>query len=51
MGLERAQKACHYIGQVQPKVIIYINFVDLESLMLHSEFKDHRTSGSGVKDF
>ena len=31
-------------------VIIYINFVELESLMLHAKFQDHRTSGSG-EDF
>ena len=34
------------IGQGQPRVIIYINFVELESPMLH-----HRTSGSGKEDF
>ena len=28
-------------------VIIYINFVDLESLMLLAKFQDHQTSGSG----
>ena len=31
-------------------VIIYTNFVELESLMMHAKFQDHRTSGSG-KDF
>ena len=30
-----------------PRVIIYINFVELESLMLHAKFQDNRTSGSG----
>ena len=35
------------IGQGQPRVIIYINFVDIESPMLHAKFQDHRTSGSG----
>ena len=39
------------IGQGQPRVIIYINFVELESLMLHVKFQDHRTSGSGEEDF
>ena len=29
-------------------VIIYIYFVELESLMLHAKFQDHRTSGSSV---
>ena len=32
-------------------VIIYINFVELESSMLHAKFQDHRTSGSGEEDF
>ena len=35
------------IGRGQPRFIIYINFVELESLMLHPKFQDHRTSGSG----
>ena len=39
------------IGQGQPRVIIYINFVKLESPMLHAKFQDHRTSGSGEEDF
>ena len=39
------------IGQGQPRVIIYINFVELESPMLHAKFQDHRTSGSGEEDF
>ena len=38
------------IGQGQPRVIIYINFVELESPMLRAKFQDHRTSGSG-EDF
>ena len=32
-------------------VTIYINFVELESQMLHLKFQDHRTSGSGEEDF
>ena len=32
-------------------VIIYINFVELESPMLHAKLQDHRTSGSGEEDF
>ena len=35
------------IGQSQPSVIIYINFVELGSPMLHAKFQDHTTSGSG----
>ena len=38
------------IGQGQPRVIIYMNFVELESPMLHAKFQDHRNSGSG-EDF
>ena len=32
-------------------VIIYINFVELESQMLHAKFQDHRTSGFGGEYF
>ena len=32
-------------------VIIYINFVELESPMLHAKFQDHRTFGSGEEYF
>ena len=39
------------IGQGQPRVIIYINFVELEYPMLHAEFQVHRTSSSGENDF
>ena len=28
------------VMQVQPRVIIYINFEELESLMLHAKFQD-----------
>ena len=31
--------------------IIYINFVELESLMLHAKFQDHMTSCSGGEFF
>ena len=34
------------IDQGQPSVIIYINFVELESPMLDARFQDHRASGS-----
>ena len=43
-------RQCCKIGQGQPRVIIYICFVDLESLMLHAKFQDHMSSGSG-EDF
>ena len=39
------------IGQGQPRVIIYINFVEFESPMICAKFQDHRTSDSGEEDF
>ena len=30
---------------------MFIKFVELESLMQHAKFQDHRTSGSGEEDF
>ena len=42
---------CCKIGQGQPWVIIYVNFVELESLMLHAKFQDHKASGSGEENF
>ena len=42
---------CCKIVQSQLRVIIYINFEELESLILHTKFQDQRTSGSGVYDF
>ena len=39
------------IGQDQPRVIDYINFVELESKMLNAKFQDHRTSGPGAEKF
>ena len=39
------------IRQGHPKVMIYINFVELLSLMLHAKFQNHRPSGSGEEDF
>ena len=39
------------ISQGQPRVIIYINFVELEFQMIHAKFQDHRSSGSGQEDF
>ena len=38
------------IGRSQPRFIIHINFVELESPMLHAKFQDQRTSVSG-EDF
>ena len=39
------------IGQGHPRVMIYINFVELIPLMLHDKFQNHRPSGSGEEDF
>ena len=39
------------IGQGQPRVIIYIYFVELESPMLHAKFQDHRTYVQEIKIF
>ena len=42
---------CLKIGQCQPRVIIYINFEELGSLMLYAKFQDYRITGSGEADF
>ena len=39
------------IGQGHPRVMIYIKFVELLTLMLHVKFQIHRPSGSGEEDF
>ena len=39
------------MGQGQPRIIIYINFVELESPNLHVMFQDHRTSDLEKKIF
>ena len=44
-------QTCRKIGQGQHRVIIYINFVGIESPMLHAKFQDNRTSGSGEEYF
>ena len=31
--------------------MIYISFVELDCLMLHAKFQNHRPSGSGEEDF
>ena len=38
------------IGQGHPRVMIYINFVELYSLMLQAKFQNHRSSGSEEED-
>ena len=37
---------CRLIGQGQLRVIIYTNFVEIESPMLHAKLQDHRTFDS-----
>ena len=39
------------IGQSQPRVIMFINFVELESPMIHAKFQDQWTSGLEKKIF
>ena len=39
------------MGQGQVRVIIYINFVELEYIMRNAKFHDHRTFSSGGDDF
>ena len=39
------------IGQGHPRVMNYINFVELHSLMLHVMFQNHRVFGSEEEDF
>ena len=42
---------CPKIGQGQLRVIININFEELEYILLHAKFHDHRTPGSVGEDF
>ena len=44
-------RPCHKVGYGHPKVMIYINFVELLPLMLHARFQNRRSSGSGEKYF
>ena len=39
------------MGQGQLRVIIYINFVELEYILLHAKFHDHKTISSVGEDF
>ena len=39
------------LGPFVFRVMIYIHIVDLESVMLHTRFQDHRPLGSGEEDF
>ena len=42
---------CRKIGQGQPRVMIYFNFVVLHTLMLYAKFHGNWHSGSGEEDF
>ena len=42
---------CLKLGQGHPKVMIYINFVELLSMMLHAKLQNHRPSGSEKEYF
>ena len=42
---------CRKIGQGHPRVMIYTNFVELNRLLLHAKFQNHRPSGCGEEDF
>ena len=39
------------MGQGQLRVIIYINFVELENILIHAMFHDLRTISSVGEDF
>ena len=47
-------RPCHKIGQGQPRVVIHLNFVELDPSpplppkMLHTKFQDNKRSGTGV---
>ena len=49
--LRRPNLTIELIGQGHHRVIIYINFVELESSMLHDKCHIHRTSGSREENF
>ena len=42
---------CRKIGQGHPRVMIYIHIVELESLMLHTEFQDPKSYDHGEENF
>ena len=42
---------CLKMGQGQLSVIIYINFVELDNILLHAMFHDHTTISSVGEDF
>ena len=46
-----ANLTCCKIGQGQLRIIIYINCLELEFIMFHAKFDNHRTISSVGKDF
>ena len=44
-------RPCRKIGQDQPRVIVHINFIYLDSPMLYAKFRDNQPLVSGVEDF
>ena len=42
---------CLKMGQGQLSVIIYLNFVELDNILLHAMFHDHKTISSVGEDF
>ena len=49
--LRRPNLTIELIGQGHHRVIIYINFEEIESSMLHDKCHIHRTSGSREENF
>ena len=39
------------IGQLQSRVMIYINFIELNPQMLHTKFQGNQSGGFGEEDF
>ena len=48
--LSQGSYLCRKIGQGQPWVIIYINFVVLEYQMSYTKFQANQSAGSGEED-
>ena len=44
-------RPCHKIGQGHCRVIIYINFIELSPLMLHTKFQGNWPNGYGAEHF
>ena len=42
---------CYKVGQGQPRIIIYTNFVGLKSHFLCAKLQSHLTYGSGEEEF